>query len=211
MLTLLEKESLMANPDKSIDPKILLCAKTEFQQHGFAKASLREICDNAGVTTGAFYNRYKNKDELFYALVEDAILAIEEKLVLMDRIAATGNGIEDWFFSAVSSEEHLPTIIDFLYEKYDSFRLLLCCSNGSKYENFLHCLTERNTQIMLNYIQTQDKWTLRVDEEELHLLCTTFWSSIFETIQHEFPKEKAKNYCKVLARFFHWEAILKTN
>ena len=47
----------MAVPDKTIDPKILDCAKAEFLEKGYMNASLRQICANAGVTTGALSKR----------------------------------------------------------------------------------------------------------------------------------------------------------
>ena len=54
----------MAVADRSIDPRILESARTEFLASGFEKASLKTICEGAGVTTGALYKRYKGKEEL---------------------------------------------------------------------------------------------------------------------------------------------------
>ena len=51
----------MSLPDRSIDPKILDCAKAEFLEKGFADASLRSICSKAGVTTGALYSAFQEK------------------------------------------------------------------------------------------------------------------------------------------------------
>ena len=59
----------MSLPDRSIDPKILDCAKAEFLEKGFADASLRSICSKAGVTTGALYKRFSGKEALFEALL----------------------------------------------------------------------------------------------------------------------------------------------
>ena len=50
----------MAAPDKTIDPRILQCAREEFLSKPYEAVSLREICAKAGVTTGALYNRYPN-------------------------------------------------------------------------------------------------------------------------------------------------------
>ena len=63
----------MSTPDKSIDPKLLESARKEFSKCGFLNASLKNICDNAGITTGALYKRYKGKHELFCAVVEPTI------------------------------------------------------------------------------------------------------------------------------------------
>ena len=63
----------MAVADHSIDPRILKSARAEFVKHGFEKSSLKAICDGAGVTTGALYKRYKGKEELFCAVVEQTV------------------------------------------------------------------------------------------------------------------------------------------
>ena len=53
--------------------KILDSAMAEFLDKGFMNASLRTIASNAGLTTGAMYRHFKDKDALFCALVDDAI------------------------------------------------------------------------------------------------------------------------------------------
>ena len=72
----------MAKADHSIDPRILESAKQEFLTLGFEKASLKRICEQAQVTTGALYKRYRGKDDLFCAVVEvtvgDLIGVLEE-------------------------------------------------------------------------------------------------------------------------------------
>ena len=55
----------MAVADRSIDPRILESARSEFLANGFETASLKSICEGAGVTTGALYKRYKGKEDLF--------------------------------------------------------------------------------------------------------------------------------------------------
>ena len=53
----LTKETLLKN------------AKKEFLSHGFQGASLRRICASAGVTTGAVYFFFQNKEDLFSQIV----------------------------------------------------------------------------------------------------------------------------------------------
>ena len=53
----------MSVPDKSIDPRLLNAAKKVFLKKGFEMASLAEICQTAGVTTGALYKRYRGKED----------------------------------------------------------------------------------------------------------------------------------------------------
>ena len=56
--------------EKETRKKLLICARTEFIQKGYMQASLRSICKNAGVTTGALYFFYKDKEDLFASVVE---------------------------------------------------------------------------------------------------------------------------------------------
>ena len=51
----------MAVRDTSIDPRLLESARKHFREKGFLGAQLSDICKDAGVTTGAIYNRYKGK------------------------------------------------------------------------------------------------------------------------------------------------------
>ena len=61
----------MANRNHSLDDGIIQAAYSEFFAYGFQKASLHKIAEKAGVTTGAIYTRYKNKDALFASLLQD--------------------------------------------------------------------------------------------------------------------------------------------
>lgn len=45
--------------------KLLQTAAEEFSEKGFASSSLRQICQKAGVTTGALYFFFDNKENLF--------------------------------------------------------------------------------------------------------------------------------------------------
>nr|MCR5328989.1 TetR/AcrR family transcriptional regulator [Saccharofermentans sp.] len=61
----------MSVRDTSIDPRLIRSAREEFMTSGFIKADLKSICENAGVTTGAVYKRYKGKEELFQTVVQE--------------------------------------------------------------------------------------------------------------------------------------------
>lgn len=53
--------------------KLLESAMAEFSENGYMKASLRKICADAGVTTGALYFFFKNKNDLFKAIVDEPL------------------------------------------------------------------------------------------------------------------------------------------
>lgn len=53
--------------------RLIESGKQEFLTYGYAQASLRRICNNAGVTTGAFYSCFSNKEDLFCSIVGDTV------------------------------------------------------------------------------------------------------------------------------------------
>ena len=50
--------------ERETKDKLLISAKQEFLEKGYQKASLRNICKNAGVTTGALYFFFQDKEDL---------------------------------------------------------------------------------------------------------------------------------------------------
>ncbi|MEG0296233.1 MAG: TetR/AcrR family transcriptional regulator [Clostridium sp.] len=53
--------------------RILESAKQLISEKGIAQTSVREIAKVAGVTTGAIYHHYKNKEELLYAVMNTSL------------------------------------------------------------------------------------------------------------------------------------------
>src|SRR5712671_687588 len=51
--------------------KLLDAAKRIFAQDGFEAARLEDIAAGAGYTRGAFYANFKDKEEIFFALLEE--------------------------------------------------------------------------------------------------------------------------------------------
>ncbi len=201
----------MSLPDSSIDPKILESAKDEFLKRGFSNASLREICKNAGVTTGALYKRFKGKEELFTAVLEPTIQDIHALTESVEKLNYEHLEREEMQLVWDMSEETHKKWIEFLYARYDGFKLLLCKSEGSVHSNFINDFVAENTKHTMTFVEkafSQGLTENKIDEDELHILLTAYWSTLFETIIHDFPKEKALHHCSIITKFFNWQAVL---
>ncbi|WP_195758312.1 TetR family transcriptional regulator [Kangiella sp. HZ709] len=57
---------------------LLEAAKDEFYQNGIANTSIKQIVEKAGVTRGAFYWHFKNKEEVLNALLDQTIATYQE-------------------------------------------------------------------------------------------------------------------------------------
>ena len=111
---------------------LLQSGKQQFLAHGFDRASLRVICRNANVTTGAFYSHFEKKEDLFCSIVEPSVSAFRELFnSAAERDAASLGSVEDELRSITFARNHR-----------EECRLLLDCAEGTKYAGFRRWLVE---------------------------------------------------------------------
>ena len=193
--------------------KILTEAKIEFMEKGYQKASLREIVKKAGVTTGAFYGYFKNKEKLFDELVA---VPYNEMLNMYNKTLRE--------FFAKPPEEQCNNMIDFtfvamrdmknyMYENFDAFKLILCCSEGTKYKDLVHTMAEMDVQATHDFAKTMDNVgneIKMVNPILEHILTSGMFTGFFELIVHDVPKEDAEEYIKQLLEFYSagWGKIM---
>jgi len=201
----------MSVPDHTIDPRIIESAKKEFLLHGFAEASLTVICEKAGVTTGALYRRFKGKEDLFSAVVADTLADLDdyvtEKSNLCPKTLSDGELVGMWDMN----EKGMMWWFQFLYERHDGFVLLLKCSEGTIYSNFRHDWVEKVTDQAYLFFEEAYKRNLAktaVSKEELHILQSAYWETIYEPIIHGFPWRQIEAHCKRVCRLFNWKEAL---
>ena len=193
--------------DKSIDPRLIQSAREEFTKNGFIKADLKTICDNAGVTTGAVYKRYKGKEELFSAVVKETADTLDSYVSVrknMDFSEMTDKEVRDtWDMN----EEYMLDLFRNLWKMRDDFILLLEKSAGTIYENYSHEFALKMTDAYMQYYLEAKKRGLAkadISKEEMHVLCTSFWTAIFEPFVHKMTWEEIEDHCKVVCRFYNW-------
>lgn len=125
------------------------------------------------MTTGAFYGYYKSKDELFSALIGDVAT------MLMDRFKQAHRGFkmllaeQQLSMDMSISMQYMDWTIDYIYDYFDAFKLLVCCAEGTEYENFIHELAEieaRGTREYITFLKEQGSDIREVDEPLLHIL-----------------------------------------
>lgn len=118
--------------------KLIASAKAEFLEKGYAKASLRKICAKAGVTTGALYFFFDDKEDLFRAIVEPPMTTLvnmmQEHFREDEQILSLPDAYE---YQEGDHDEITEMLIHHLYQNYDAFILLLTKSQGTAFEDSL--------------------------------------------------------------------------
>jgi TetR/AcrR family transcriptional regulator len=61
-----------------VQERILDAAAAAFAQEGYHYAGIAEICSRAGISNGALYKYFRNKDDLFFAVLDSSIDLVEE-------------------------------------------------------------------------------------------------------------------------------------
>lgn len=201
----------MAIRDYSLDLPILESAKKEFLEKGFEKASLKEICIGANVTTGALYKRYKGKEELFSAVVSDTISDLEDILVEKSSINLKEMKDEELIKTWKMDENYMLWWFDFLFKHRDNFVLLLTCASGTKYSDFQHQWVEGMNEItysFYNEIYLRKLTEVKLTKKQLHVLLSSFWVTIYEPFIHNFSMEEIESHCKIICKFLDWYKVL---
>ena len=201
----------MSTPDKSIDPRLLASAEAEFNKYGFIKAELKTICENAGITTGALYKRYKGKEELFCAVVDGIVSELTDFVESRSDIdfSALSNAeiIESW---TMTYESFIP-MFRLLYDNRITFVLLIDKAAGTRYENFNH---EFVTKLSYAYEKFYDEAKKRgiakadVTRQEFHVLISSYWTCVCEPFIHNMSWKKIEEHCRVMCRFFNWREVI---
>lgn len=196
--------------------RLLEVAKDEFLELGYEKASMRKICKKAGVTTGALYFFFKDKNNLFAELVKK--VADEIKMIVIHHTEKE----QAIHMQAKTLPQMLITdgiqqgreFVTYMYANKDAFILLLSKANGSAYENFydeLVDLMEKNTLQFLERISFENGKKNEINSYSVHWLAHLETSSFAQLLTHELTLEEALIQAEVIAKFLTagWLEILK--
>lgn len=114
---------------EEVKEKVHNAAVAEFRAKGFQKASMRSIAGKAGMTVGNLYRYYRNKNDLFYSVVNPAYDKIV-KLINEKRKPELTEGVE----YRMLMENIANSIIDIHKKHKNELFILFEGSKGTKYE-----------------------------------------------------------------------------
>ncbi|WP_211748468.1 TetR/AcrR family transcriptional regulator [Paenibacillus sp. Marseille-Q4541] len=132
---------------EEIRNNILTAALSEFEQYGYAQSSMRRIASMAGMTTGNIYRYFKNKDDLFQALMGPAHEQfISYTIAIKEEIDKTFTIHSDEVFEYIKMVDE--TIVEMLKDSSVEIKILLTLSEGSAYASAKQDLISIVTQIL---------------------------------------------------------------
>ena len=197
-------ETVMAKQIEGVYESVLACAKKEFLEKGYKDASLRVIAQAAGTSTGSIYTRFKDKAGLFDAIVGPAADQLKDMFV---EIQENFHSLDDSTQEAEMGEytsRHQMEMLEYIYDHFDEFRLLLDCSDGTRFSSFVDELVDIEVEYTYKYMEVINCESVKsgvVTEDFIHIIVTAYFNGMFEVVRHNMSRDDARKYIRLLNRY----------
>lgn len=183
--------------NKESRARLIECAKNEFLEKGFIKASLRKIAADAGVTTGAVYFFFKDKDGLLGGVIERALSDLME---VLDKHFAedTETDLLSYQQQDGDHDEFAEKLVNVIYDNFDEMTILLERSAGSKYEGVVEQIIDK---LDLVYVDMAERYAAVVpgkhaNREMLHWLTHVQIDAFIHMMNHFTDRQEAMRFIK---------------
>ncbi|MEA4847287.1 MAG: TetR/AcrR family transcriptional regulator [Clostridiaceae bacterium] len=191
--------------------KIVHFGRQEFLQKGFQNASLRNIASAAGMTTGAIYTYFKDKNALFEAIVSPVCELVEKLFTELSASYYNANGIVGEIATQNTVAE-LHRVYRLIYDNFDVFRLLIAGAAGSSRSDYVHTIVEYEVTQTLAYLDRlkEDKGIdIQINRTVLHLISESYINTLLEPVRHNMSYDEAIENLDFLAVFYTggWKSV----
>ena len=187
-----------------IRQRIVDAAREEFLDKGFEKASIRTITSKAKTAKSNLYNYFRDKDDLFRAVLEPAMNEIRTGLEMAKQFNLPKE-TEDYNLS--SQQLVLGVIREFVERRMTDVRLLLFKAQGSSLEGFKYWVLDSFTDNM--YAWTRSVHTKRdVTRMFVRTVCSFYLNLIEQLFLMGPPEDMAKYMNEISVFVYHgWKNV----
>ncbi|PWJ47316.1 TetR/AcrR family transcriptional regulator [Faecalicatena contorta] len=204
----------MAIRTDDVTEKLLECAKEEFLENGYENASLRTIAAKAGSSKGSIYFRFTDKESLYRELVQPVVDGFCGLLGMMLGEFEAMSGTEQKERAISYADGGFPQIVDYIYEHFDMFRLLMMSGENKAAQELMHRIVEIDVACTMQFIEQTGNDAVssgRLTADLAHLLSSAFYSGVFEVVVHDMPQEQANIHIQRMRLFYNagWKSILE--
>nr|WP_269322343.1 TetR/AcrR family transcriptional regulator [Paenibacillus sp. FSL R7-0331] len=190
------------------------CAQAEFLKKGFAGASMRSIAQQAGMTTGAIYRYFPDKNSLFEALVDPVIAGFKQKLEAAANQQTAHLNTQQILPEYADTEQMLNLFIGYIYEHFEAFDLLVNSSAGSSRADYVDALITLDVNMTRSYLEEMTTLSLPLPDHltrYLPLLIEQSYRQLLEVVVSRMTREESQHYLELLMPFLYagWSTVLK--
>ena len=196
----------MAKQIEGVYERILECAKKEFLAKGYTDASLRTIAAQAGTSTNSIYVRFQDKEGLFGALVEPVSEEFMSRFLNVQETFHSFDSETQRSQAGQYTAGEMTKMVDYVYDHFDEFRLLLDASSGTKFHRFVDRLVSLEEEYTWKWMEATG--ICMEPEDEMmkgfyHMMVTSYFEGIFEVIRHGVSRKDAQIYISMMGKYHH--------
>lgn len=184
--------------------RILDSGMKMFLENGYERTNLRDLCAAAGITTGSFYRHFTGKEDLFSYFVRPAVEEIRR--LFADAEPACREAVESREIRRLWRIVDADRLLDYIYRNFDALKLLLKCSDGTRYSDFLNDVVNMEADISLRALRlAKERGLIAAElpsEPEMHLICHAYVSSVFEAVLHDLSRDVMEKYIHTIMTVF---------
>ena len=196
----------MAKQKEGVYERIMECAKREFLEKGYTDASLRTIAAQAETSTNSIYVRFKDKEGLFTAIVEPVSEEFMSRFLNVQETFHTFDVETQRREVGKYSGNAMIEMVDYIYDHFDEFSLLLDASYGTKFCNFTDRLVSLEEEYTKKWLETTGSCIEPMGDmtdEFYHIMTTSYFEGIFEVVRHKMRREDTKKYVAMMGKYHH--------
>lgn len=190
---------------EEIKLRLLEAAREEFLDKGFEGASVRTITSKARTAKSNLYNYFKDKDELFCAVLEPTLLEI---LAGLEEAQQFGGHEGTRTYTLAAQRQVVDAVIGFIAQHEADVRLLLFSAQGSSLSNSRREVLDAFTDVMVGWaraVRPREK----VSRPFVSTVCGFYLNVIEQLLLSGRPADWGKYMDEVVAFIYGgWKNVL---
>lgn len=95
-------------------------------------------------------------------------------------------------------------MVDYIYDHFEEFRLLLNASYGTRFHNFVDRMIALEEEYTWKWMEvTGFRMEQEMTKEFYHIMTTSYFEGGFEVVRHQMSREDAKKYISMMGKYHH--------
>ena len=169
-----------------VQSRIISVAHDEFVRNGVKNTSVRTIAKMSGVSLGNIYKYFDSKDKLLCAVLAPLLKEIDKCLQFHN---SSEYLVIDFSLMEQMQTQMMDRLLSLLGRFRAELKLLFFNTEGTSLDGFRDRLTQKHTQLGMEYLQMLKQKYPHVHAEVspflMHIVCS-MWTNVFsEVVQHE--------------------------
>ncbi len=188
--------------------KILRVSEELFFTQGFHETGIREIAKKAGLSSGALYKHFADKEAILCEIIEPHIqewwkVCNEELQIFEDNIKKLKNKTISLDELISLSDENV--LIEIVEKSPDIWTFVFHNSKGTQYESFIHELVDWEYSVtiqILDIIYANQSYFEQVSETSMKFIIRSYFETVFNTFKPDVDAETRKFLIKTISDLY---------